>query len=87
MRLTPTRRRVLAMLDQRGEMDMQEIGYEIAPEAFKHPASATRFGGSLIAPLRKAGLVGIGHTRFAYRYKIAITPAGREAVRHDGGAP
>jgi hypothetical protein len=88
--LTPLRRRILASLDQQGPMDIQEIGYEFSSNprglkhTFKHPAAATRFGGMLMAPLREAGLVWASSERFAYRYKLMISDAGRALLRTAG---
>ena len=90
MNLTPYRKRCLAMLDQRGPMDLQEIGYSLVDgstsRGFKHPASATRYGGGVIAPLRKAGLVTNSSERYAWRRKVMITAAGRAALRDAANA-
>ena len=86
-RLTPLRRRILSHLEQRGELDIQEIGYEFSSnprglrDIFKHPAAATRFGGMLMAPMGDAGWVQQGHEKFAHRRKIAITSLGRRVLR------
>ena len=87
--LTPLRRRILARLEQAGDMDIQEIGFEFSANprglstVFKHPAAATRFGGMLTAPMKKAGWVEEGWERFAWRRKLRITAKGREALRRD----
>lgn len=89
LRLTPLRRRILAALEQRGELDIQEIGHEFSSNprglksVFNHPAAATRFGGGLVKPLRDAGLVEDGVQRFGWRRKVCITPAGRERLRQE----
>lgn len=85
VRLTDLRRRILLGIEQRGEMDLQEIGTEFNSQPrgvhFKHPAAATRFGGMLIAPMRRAGWVANGEQRFSYRWKIKVTPTGLVAAR------
>jgi hypothetical protein len=91
MNLTPLRRRILAHLEQRGEMDIQEIGYEFSSnprgmrDVFKTPQAATRFGSMLAAPLLRAGLIQEGTESFAYRQKLRITPSGRTALRKEPG--
>lgn len=90
--ITSLRRRILATLEQRGPMDIQEIGYEFTsnprglPQGFRHPAAATRFGGMLAAPLRAAGLLHTSDERFGCRRKLEITAAGRVALRRSGEA-
>lgn len=86
-RMTPLRRRILAALEQRGELDIQEIGYEFSSNprglkvTFNHPAAATRFGGMLVAPMMKEGLIERGKQRFSYRNKMQITLKGKTALR------
>jgi len=84
MRLTAVRRRALALLAQRGPLDIQEVGAAMAPQerGFKSPQAETRFGGSIMAPLRKAGFVVESSQRFAWRWRLLITDAGRTALAH-----
>jgi hypothetical protein len=85
VRMTDLRRRILFALEQRGELDIQEIGTEFNSQPrgvhFRHPAAATRFGGMLVAPMRRAGWITNGEQRFGYRRKIKATPAGLAAAR------
>jgi hypothetical protein len=85
MTLTPFRRRALSLLEQRGALDMQEIAYLLVDgstsKGFRHPASATRFGGGVLAPLIRGGFATPNGARNGYRRVYQITPAGRALLR------
>lgn len=64
---------------------MQQIGYLLVDgttsRGFKHPASATRFGGGVIKPLLTAGLLMQTGSRNGYRRCYRVTDAGKTALR------
>lgn len=79
--LSPGRRRVLAMLDQRGPLHRHEIGYAFAKTNRMWSQAATRLAGSLCRPLLDAKLIEERCDRDGYHQHMAITVAGRRALR------
>ena len=84
MNMTDLRKRALAMLEQRGETEGQDIAEALVDRVFGwRPQGATRWAAGYMAPLIRAGLVSHrsgwrGHGNY-YR----ITDAGRAAVREE----
>ena len=86
LNLTPLRRRVLAALEQRGEMRGQDIGWDFPTPSkgrqhpFKTPQQATRWSAAFMSPLVAAGYVLSWGCGLGGHYRI--TAKGKEALRH-----
>lgn len=82
--LSPSRLRVLRMLDQQGPLHRHAIG-----EAFSRPdrrrgmspQAATRLAGYICKPLLEQGLIVERNSRAGYHVHMSITAAGKAALR------